>query len=157
MAINILINKMNHNKLITWLKAENLYSTVEQNYPHFERIFRELLKIDNEEVLLIGDLGYKNNKVSALMLGCYSMAADKLGLDFKISVQNPKLIGERADHEMVQEMLCLKDESVLAVCLSGKFGTMDEIGKSFRKFAKQHKHRFVSTTSLASFFRPMTS
>lgn len=149
MAINIL-NKMDYNKLITWLKDKKLYPVVEQNYLYFVRIFRELLKIDNENIFIMGDLGYESKRVAALMLGCYSMAAEKLGLNFKIGMQDPKLVGEKADSSMIQEMLKLEDESVLAICVSGKIGAMDKIGKSFRKFAKQHNHRFVSTSSLES-------
>lgn len=139
---------MNQEKLFQFLKEEKIFYLVEENYKHFINVFKNSLTISNEDVLIITDLGYPKRRIPAIMAGCYVMAAKELSLNFKISMQKPKHRGEEADDNIIHDMLFLKDKSVIVVCISNKIGSMKKIGRSFRKYIRQHHHRFVSTPGL---------
>ncbi|NQV08666.1 aminopeptidase [Candidatus Woesearchaeota archaeon] len=139
---------MNKQDLFNFLRREKLLKTVDDNYMCFMNVFQTSLNVSKEDVLIVFDKGYKNKRVPAIIAGCYAKAAEELGLNYKLSMQKPKLISEEADDNVIQDMLSLKDKSVLAIAISGKIGQMKSIGNSFRRFVKQHKHRFVSTSGL---------
>src|SRR3989338_6361091 len=139
---------MDSQKFVEWLKNENLYDICAANYKHFEKVFKDSLAVQNEEVLMVGDTGYPARRVPAIMLGCYVLAAKRLGLNFKLQLQGPKQRGDFADEGVIESMLSLQNGSVIVMSLSDKLGSMDYVGQSYRKFMAKHEHRFVSSPSL---------
>lgn len=140
---------MDSKEFVEWLKKENLFATVDKNHHHFQNIFKNCLDVKpHEEVLLIGDIGYPTRRVPALVLGCYLLAAKRLGLKYKFAVQKPKERGDVADENVVEALLGHSEGNVVIWSLSGRVGSLDIIGKSFRKFVQSHNHRFISTPSL---------
>jgi hypothetical protein len=135
-------------EFVKWLKEKGLFSTVESHHHIFERIYRQCLAVQREHVLIIGDAGYERRRASALMLGCYLLAAKRLGLKYQLVIQEPKALHATADDSLVQSLLDIPDRSVLVVAISGKLGSLKVLGKSFRKYVRNHNHRFASTMSI---------
>jgi len=146
---------MKQEELFKLLKDENLFSLIEENFTCFLNVLENSLGVSNEDFLIICDAGYKDRRIPAVMAACYAKAAEEKGLNYKISIQEPKERGAEADDNVIQDLLCLKDKSVIAVCISGKIGSMKKAGKSFRKYVREHGHRFVSTTSLSDLLNSM--
>jgi len=139
---------MNPANYVEWLKENSLFGAVEKHYAAFERIFQQCLGVRKEYVLIVGDTGYEDHMVSALMTGCYMLAAKRMGLKYSLVMQSPKKVHSTADDLLIQALKGFPENNVLAVSLSGKLGGMKALGKSFRKYARALNHRFVSTTGL---------
>ena len=133
-----------------WLASENLLSLAKINAIHFKHVFRECLGAGNEEVLIVSDTGYPEKRIAPLMGMSYYYAAKKLGLKVNLVAQSPKLMGESASDQVINSLKELPDGSVIILSLSQRLGKLRSLGKSYRKFAQQHDHRFVSTPSLGS-------
>jgi hypothetical protein len=134
---------------ITWLKRENLFYKVQNNFLCLKNVFDECLNIRNEQVLIVGDLGFPVKRISAIMIGCYLLVAKRLNLNYKLVIQRPKITRDTADTQLIEELLNLPDRSVLVLSLSGKLGSLKQMGKSFRRYIREKGHRFVSTTGLS--------
>ncbi|MEA3515070.1 MAG: aminopeptidase [Nanoarchaeota archaeon] len=139
---------MKVSKLLDWLKAEGLFPTVELHYKSFSKIFEECLVAKDEPILIIGDFGYPTRRIAPILAGCYIMSAKELGLNISLAMQEPKNLNEIADEEIINKMLSLPEKSVIIQVQSGKLGSLKHLGKSFRKFCKDNKHRFTSTGNL---------
>ncbi|MFH1849964.1 MAG: aminopeptidase [archaeon] len=139
---------MNKKELFTWLENEGLLGTVTKEYVHFKKVLIDCLNIQKESVLLIGDLGYPTRRVPPLMLGCYALAAKSLNIPCSLAIQYPKLRGENCDEHVIEALLDSGEKNAIVLCTSGKLGKLDAIGRSFRKFIRERKHKFVSTPSL---------
>ncbi|MFH1054314.1 MAG: aminopeptidase [Candidatus Woesearchaeota archaeon] len=135
-------------KFVEWLKRENLFDTVNNNYNHFINVLKKSLNVSREQVLLVGDLGYPTRRLPALMLGGYLLAAKRMGLNYKLVIQDPIQRGGEASDQVVESLLNLPNYGVIIFSLSGKPGSLGIIGSSYRKFARSHGHRFVSSTGL---------
>jgi len=131
-----------------WLDKEGLLAESAKHTELFKHILTQNLGLKDEKLLIIGDKGYPDKRCPAILIGCYAIAAKELGLDFDIVLQGPKNRGDVAEDEVIESMLELEDKSVIIMCLSGVLGSMNAIGKSYRKFAKSRGHRFISTPSL---------
>ena len=139
---------MDVSKFIDWLKAEGLFSIVEEYHKSFSKIFEKCLAAKDEPILIIGDFGYPTRRIAPILTGCYIMSAKELGLNVSLAMQEPKNINETADEEIISKMLSLPEKSVMIQVQSGKIGSLKHLGKSFRRFCKDNKHRFISTLSL---------
>jgi hypothetical protein len=139
---------MTPSEFVQWLKDKDLFSTVKQNYPSFEQIFRQCLGVHREHVLIIGDRGYEGRRAAPLMVGCYLLAAKRLGLKYKLVIQEPKEVHSTADDSLIQSLIEVPEANVLTISISGKLGSLKVLGKSFRRYARSHSHRFASTISL---------
>lgn len=139
---------MEISKFIDWLKAEGLFPIVEVYYKSFSRIFNKCLAAKDEQILIIGDFGYPTRRIAPILTGCYILSAKELGLNASLAMQEPKSISEEAEAEIVSKMLSLSERSLIIQVQSGKIGVLKELGKSFRRFCKDNKHRFISTLSL---------
>jgi hypothetical protein len=138
---------MREKEFFRWLAQSDLLDYVTKYYPCFQKIFRECLNTTNEEVLIIGDLGYEGKRIPPIMAACYHLAARKLNLKPSMFIKtNP--IDKSENKEIEQALLGLEERNIICLSLSGKLGQMDAIGKSFRRFIKERKHRFVSTPGL---------
>ncbi|MFH1510639.1 MAG: aminopeptidase [Candidatus Woesearchaeota archaeon] len=139
---------MDQADFVQWLKAEGLFHLVDRNFRAFLPVLSDCLKVHKEFVLIIGDLGYKDRRVAALMSGCYLLAAKRLGLKYKLVIQQPKKVHSSADDLLIQALRSLNERNVIVMAISGKLGSMKALGKSFRRHVKSQGHRFASTISL---------
>jgi leucyl aminopeptidase (aminopeptidase T) len=141
---------MKYRELIGWLSEEELLSTVKNNFERFIPILKRNIKLKNERLLIAGDLGLPDKRIPAIMIGCYVLAAKALGIKYSIATQEPKFTKTKADDSLIKAMKQLPDKSALALIYSGKIGSLGTIGKSYRKFAYDKKHKFLSTGGLLS-------
>ncbi len=133
---------------IQWIKKENLYELAEKHYTGVKKVFTQCLKVKKgDNVLIIGDTGLKQNNLSAVLALCYYLYCKKKGVKVEMVLQESKALGEPADIDVVNYLKNLKENSVIMLSLSNRFGKLNSI-KSFRKFCRQNGHRFTSTVSL---------
>lgn len=132
---------------LRWLDETGLINLIKPHIPVFKKIFRDCFNA-REEVLLIGDTGFRNNNIAAILSAGYYAAAKELGLKTRLYLQDyrPKL--DSASYEIVDALDALEEGNIIVVNQSDKIGKIRHLGKSFRRFARQRKHRFVSTSSL---------
>jgi hypothetical protein len=141
---------MDERSFITWLKDNHLFRAVHDNSLFFKKILSENLGVKKNSFLLIaGDLGEARARVPAMMMGCYLLAAKRLGYQYILVFQKPKKRGMSACRELISAMSHLPPKGYLTLSLSGKLGSMKSLGKSFRKYIRHNDHRFLSTTGLA--------
>lgn len=133
-----------------WLDDHELTAVAKNNFVHYKNVLKQCLRLKEEHVLVVGDYGYPNKRVSVLMAAGYYYAAKKLGLNVDLVMQQPKIKGDYADEEVVERLLDMQKESAIVLCLSNKLGKMGKIGKSFRRFSYTQGHRFISAPGLGS-------
>ncbi|HLC60246.1 MAG TPA: aminopeptidase [Candidatus Nanoarchaeia archaeon] len=133
---------------LKWLKEHNLYDLASRASFSIKKIFTPCLAVNNEKVLIVGDVGYENRNVAAVLSGAYFLAAEQLKLDTKLILQNVKSRGDVSDEEVVQSLSGLKAGNVIILNMSDKLGNIQELGKSFRRWVAKKNHRFVSAMSL---------
>jgi len=134
---------------IEWLKQNKLLQMAKNNADVFKKILVHCLNIQKERVLIIGDTGFEGKKLSALMSASYFLAAKHLELDVDLVLQSPKSRGEKANLNVITALESLEDGSAVIINATNKTGSFKELSKSFRRFAKDRQHRFISTSSLA--------
>jgi len=142
---------MNAPEFVQWLKIKGLFSTVMENYKHFENIYTKCLDVKNQQVLILTDKGYYGKRVPAIMAGCYLLAAKRLKINVDVAVQEPKFTKDVAEPNVVDALANLPERSVIAIATSGKTGSFRKLGKSYRRFVRKNKHQFVSTGGLVHF------
>jgi len=133
---------------LRWLKENNIYEQAEKISLSVKKIFTPCLGIRDEKILVVGDTGFENKKVAAVMSGAYYLAAQQLNLDAKLVFQNPKSRGDESDVDVARSLSELKEGNVIILSMSDKLGSIKVLGKSFRKWIKKKNHRFVSAMSL---------
>jgi len=133
---------------LNWLKQNNLYDMSMKASDVIKKVFTPCLGVKDEKILVIGDRGAQNRNVAAVISGAYYLAAQELKLDAKIILQDVKSRGEEADPNVLKSLSELKNNNIIILNLSDKLGGMQELGKSFRKWVKKKRHRFVSAMSL---------
>ncbi len=133
---------------LKWLKEHNLYDLASRAAFSIKKIFTPCLAVNNEKVLIIGDVGYENRNVAAVLSGAYYLAAEQLKLDTKLILQNVKSRGDISDEDVIQNLSGLKTGNVIILNMSDKLGNIQELGKSFRRWVAKKNHRFVSAMSL---------
>ena len=133
---------------LNWLKKNNLYTEAEKISIRVKKVFSPCLNVKDEKILVIGDKGFKNKNVAALMSGAYFLAAQQLNLDAKLVFQNPKSRGDEAGKDVINSLSELQEGNIIILNLSDKLGSIKDLGKSFRKWVKKKNHRFVSAMSL---------
>ncbi|MAG08493.1 hypothetical protein CMO89_03400 [Candidatus Woesearchaeota archaeon] len=139
---------METKEAINWLKKKNLLETARKNSSSLKNIFSECLAAKKENILVIGDIGYKERHVSPVLSAAYYLAAEKQGLNCKLILQNPKRRGELVDDIVASNLEAAEKGSIIVLNLSNKLGKMNGLGKSFRSMCKKNRHRFISTPSL---------
>ncbi|MBN1157687.1 aminopeptidase [Candidatus Woesearchaeota archaeon] len=138
---------MREKEFFRWLAQSDLLDYVTKHYPCFQRIFRECLNATNEKILIIGDLGTEGRRIPPIMAACYHLAARKLNLEPCMFIKRDSL-DKRGSSEIENALVDSGEGNIICLSLSGKLGTIDAIGKSFRRFTGERKHRFVSTPGL---------
>ena len=136
-------------ELLSWFEKNNLVNLAKANSVHFQRVLKNCLNAKDEELLIIGDKGIEGSRLAPITSLSYYLAARELGIPVKLTLQKePKIKGDKADKEVIDNLYDLKQGSILALCLSAKLGSIKEISNSFRGYIKENRHRFVSTTNL---------
>ena len=133
---------------LKWLKEQNLYNLAAKVALSLKKVFTPCLAIKDEKVLIVGDIGYENRNVAAVLSGAYYLAAEQLKLDAKLILQKVKSRGDISDEDVVHNLSELKSGNALVLNMSDKLGNIQELGKSFRRWAAKKNHRFISAMSL---------
>ncbi|MFH0978505.1 MAG: aminopeptidase [Candidatus Woesearchaeota archaeon] len=139
---------MTPQEFVQWLKENSLFHVAERHYPVFESLLTKSLGLRKEYLLIIGDYGYEDRRASAIMTGCYLLAAKRLGLKYSLVVQEPKKIHSTEDDPLVKALSEFNECNALAIAISGKLSSAKVLGKSFRRYAKSQAHKFATTVSL---------
>lgn len=133
---------------LKWLKERNLYELASRAAISLKKIFTPCLAVKDEKVLIVGDIGYENRNVAAVLSGAYYLAAEQLKLDAKLIFQNVKSRGDVSDEAVVKNLSELRPGNIVILNMSDKLGNIQELGKSFRKWVAKKNHRFISAMSL---------
>ncbi|MBR9675574.1 aminopeptidase [Candidatus Woesearchaeota archaeon] len=133
-----------------WLEKNGYFDVEKTRIKQFTNILKQTLKPKGEEALIIGDTGFENHRMSTKLTSYYFLAAERLRLNPKIYLQEPKNRGELTNPEIIRALAHHKEENLIMANLSNKFGTMKGLGNSYRSFCKKQGHRFISTTSLGT-------
>ena len=133
---------------LQWLKDNNLFETSRIVSKTIKKVFTPCLAASDEKILIIGDRGFKNRNVSAVLSGAYYLAAQELNLDTKLIFQDVKSRGTDAEPHIIDSLSDLSQGNIIILNMSDKLGSIKELGKSFRKWVKKKNHRFVSAMSL---------
>lgn len=133
---------------IEWLKQNKLLQMAKNNADVFKKVLVHCLNIQKEKVLIIGDTGFEGKRLSPILSAAYYLAAKDLGLDTDLVLQQPKSGGEEAELDVVTSLESLEDGNIIIINATNRTGSFKELSRSFRRFAKSRKHRFISTCSL---------
>src|SRR3989338_2216173 len=132
---------------LKWLKERNLYELASRVAISLKKVFTPCLAVKEEKVLIVGDIGYENRNVAAVLSGAYYLAAEHLKLDAKLILQNVKSRGDISDPDAIRNLSELKSGNIIILNMSDKLGNIQELGKSFRKWVAKKSHRFISAMS----------
>lgn len=133
---------------LKWLKEHNLYDLSSRVSVSLKKIFTPCLAVKDEKVLIVGDIGYENRNVAAVLSGAYYLAAEQLKLDTKLIFQDIKSRGDLSDEDVVRGLSDLQSGNIIILNLSDKLGNIQQLGKSFRRWINKKNHRFISAMSL---------
>lgn len=139
---------MNEKEFILWLERNHLLNKALGYSKFFKDIYEHNLNLNNEKILIVGDLGSETRRIPALMLACYFISAKEMGKNVEIIIQDPKFRGDIASDKLIEKLLFLPDKSIIILCMSGKIGKLKALGRSFRKYAKLKNHKFISLSGL---------
>lgn len=131
-----------------WLKERNLYDLALKVSFSLRKIFTPCLAVKDEKVLIVGDIGYENRNIAAVLSGAYYLAAEHLKLDSKLILQDVKSRGDISDEDVIKNLSELKGGNIIILNMSDKLGNIQDLGKSFRKWVAKKNHRFISAMSL---------
>jgi len=134
---------------LKWLREVGLLDLAKDASMTIKKVLMPCLSIKDEKLLIIGDKGYKNKEISAVLSGAYYLAAEELKLNSKLVIQEVKSRGSIADYDVIQSLSSLEQGNIVIMNLSDKLGAIAGLGKSFRKLCQKNKFRFISTLSLA--------
>ena len=134
---------------VKWLKQEDLFWKVQDNYQYFSHFLTKTLRIRlRNELVIIGDIGRDGRRAAPIMAGCYLLAAKRLGLNYKFMIQDVRKPGDSAEQKVISALQNLQEENYIALALSGKLGRVNQLGTNFRKYVRSRRVMFVSTPSL---------
>lgn len=139
---------MDKKEFLDWIKKEGFSNFIDEYASCFKRIIENNLD-PVEEIIILSDQGYPTRRAAPIMAACYLEAAEQLNINNKLILQNPKSSGEVADEKIVEALLTANNKTLLLLSLSGKIGSLKQVGKSFRKYTKENGISFLSTTGLA--------
>ena len=75
---------------LKWLKEHNLYDLAAKAALPLSKVFTPCFAVKDEKVLIVGDIGYENRNVAAVLSGAYYLASQQLKLDSKLVLQKVK-------------------------------------------------------------------
>lgn len=143
-------NELNAKKIANELSRLNLLDYVRRIHYKTKDIIKNCLDPNGEKIMIIGDIGLQSRRIAPMLAMSYYLAAKELNVDVNILMDEPKKSNQKLNDSIIESIFDLPDKSILMLSLSNKLGSMNHLGKSFRTYCKDHKHRFISTTSLGS-------
>jgi len=142
---------------LQFLRSKGIYEQAKELSPAFRKIFSSCLQAKDEKILIIGDTGKEDRLLAPLLSGAYYLAAHDLRHDAKLILQQPKEKGEEAEPHVNEAINTLREGNIIITNFSERLGSMESVGKSFRKFCAKAKHRFISSPGLASIPKSLLS
>lgn len=139
---------MKNQDCVEWLKGKGHEELIKQCSPIMKKVFSSCLKAGDQQVLVIGDIGYDDCHVAPILSAAYYIAAKGLGLQATLVFQEPKIPGEFADMQVIEELDYLKKGNIVIANMSNKLGNLGDLGKSFRRHVKGKNHKFLSAAGL---------
>ena len=133
---------------LNWLKKHELYEKARELSFFLKKVCVNCLKVKDEKMLIIGDKGNKNRRVSAVLSGAYYLAAEDLKLNTKLVIQDVKSRGTVADEDTIRSLAELKENNIVCINASDRLGSIKDLGKSFRKLCQKKGYKFISAPSL---------
>ncbi|MBI4439441.1 aminopeptidase [Candidatus Woesearchaeota archaeon] len=131
-----------------FLERHNLIDMAKSSVKVSERVFKECVVPKRERILIIGDVGASNRRISPALATSFYLAAKNLKLNADLFLQTPVISGQKANEAVVGAMDKLDENSIILMFLSSRLGEMGNLGNSFRSFVKSRNHRFMSAPSL---------
>ncbi|MBI4152962.1 aminopeptidase [Candidatus Woesearchaeota archaeon] len=111
------------------------------------RILHECLHASKEDnVVLISDTGEHSSRLADF----YAQSVKLLKAPLQQVIQESQKEWSTINKELVKILNQLPEKNIVILVVSNKLGMLGRLGKSFRRFCQQRKHRFISTTGLAS-------
>jgi aminopeptidase len=141
-----------HAKLEKHLKKNNLLELCYKHFKIFDKVYKDCLNENGEDILIIGDTGFKNRNLSPVLSYMNHLFCQDNGLKNKLIFQAPKNRTSSADSKVVKSILNLPKNSIIFTNISDRLGSLKSIGKSYRKFCREKGHRFISSTSLSGIY-----
>ena len=138
------------NNLIRTFERSQYYNQSIKASKKLKNIFSDSLGINNEKVLIVSDSGEKNNASANMLSYAYHTAAQDLGLNSELVLQKPRNRTMEVSPEVLNKLKTLPKKSVIMQCVSNRLGTLNGLGKSFRKYCYSRDHRFTSASSLGN-------
>ncbi len=102
-----------------------------------------------ERVIIVSDYGYPTSKVAPLLAKLYTLALESNQTEYKLIFQEPKTGQDCAEENVVEELLKADTNTLVLLTFSHKLGSLGQIGKSFRKYAKKNNISFLSSSGLS--------
>src|SRR3989344_5898409 len=133
---------------LKWLRERNLYDISSKAALSLKKVFTPCLAVKDEKLLIVGDIGYENRNVAAVLSGAYYLAAEQLKLDAKLILQDVKSRGDASDDDVIKNLAELRQGNIIILNMSDKLGNIHQLGKSFRRWVAKKSHRFISAMSL---------
>src|SRR3989338_2131627 len=131
-----------------FLERHNLIDLAKSSVKVSERVFKECVAPKKERILIIGDVGASNRRISPALATSFYLAAKNLKLNVDLFLQTPAIFGQKAHEAVVGAMDTLDENSIILLFLSSRLGEMGKLGNGFRTFVKSRNHRFMSAPSL---------
>ncbi len=115
-----------------------------------KHVFRDSLAASDEKLAIISDSGVGRNKAATMLSYAYYTAAQDQGIDSSFILQEPRDRATEVSPEILKTLQTLPKKSLLMQVVSQRLGTLDGLGKSFRKYCVASGHRFTSASSLGT-------
>ena len=131
-----------------WLEQNKILEISKNHSQCFKKVLTDCLAAKDENILIIGDKGFEDKPLAPIIASGYYFAARELGINSRLILQEPKFKGDEADRDVIDALYDINRENIIILALSGRLGSIKELGKSFRTYTNENYHRFVSSTSL---------
>ncbi|MFP4118252.1 MAG: hypothetical protein ACLFTR_05005 [Candidatus Woesearchaeota archaeon] len=128
----------------------NAVMKAEDASQRLRRVFRDSLDVGDERLLILGDYGMGRKTTAPALAYSYYLASKDLGLESSIVMQPPKSRSEEISPNVLRSLKALPKKSAIMQCVSNRLGTLNGLGKSFRKYCGSRDHRFTSASSLGN-------
>ncbi len=127
---------------------EEIIEKAEKHVNKFSKVLKNCLGAKNEEILIISDYGYEDNRLAPLVGYGFHQAALNKGYKSNILFQEIKKGFMHADDHIINSLNRLGEKSIVILSASNKLGRLGPLGNSFRTFCRNKNFRFISTTGL---------
>lgn len=138
---------MAEKEFINWIQKNNLIEISKHYKNCFKTVLKQCLNTKDEQLLIIGDRGIENNRISPIITMSYYLAAKDLHINAELVVKDGLTL--QTNNEVILQALSdLEHNSVIVISLTEGIGNIGQLGKSFRAYSAKNKHRFTSICDL---------